>query len=204
MRRAGLILALVAMLALALRPGGSRLPLDPDEPIAADGSGASGGARTIFDTEPLLGAFGEPPRPALDDPHELRTRLAIEQRSMDTARDAIGAWLYRRSDWRLCEEEPRVDLIEAVRRYYGMRGRQKAGFALSGPAGKAFIEQAWATPLDRDIDAMVRHLAASGFLDTYYVPARDYPEFAQVIARTTLIGVECPPLKLRVIYAAPD
>ena len=27
---------------------------------------------------------------------------------MDSARDAIGAWLYRRSDWRLCEEEPGI------------------------------------------------------------------------------------------------
>jgi hypothetical protein len=195
MRNAGLILALLILLAVALRPGGTHLPLDPDEPIAADGSLAAGQARTIFDTEPLLGAFGEPKRPDPDDPKELQTRAKYEQDWVDSARNAIGPWLYR-TDWRLCEEDARVDLIQAVRRYYDTRGQQKANFSRQGPGGKAFIEQAWSRPLDRDIDAMVRHLAATGFLDTRYVPAGDYPEFAKVIAHTELVGVECPPLKL--------
>jgi hypothetical protein len=95
MRTAGLILALLVLLAVALRPGGRHLPLDPDEPIAADGSSAAGQTRTIFDIEPLLGAFGEPKPPALDDPKELQTRADIEQGSVDHARDAIGPWLYR-------------------------------------------------------------------------------------------------------------
>ena len=196
MRTVGLILALLVLFAIALRPGGTHLPLDPDEPIAADGSLAAGQARTIFDVEPLLGAFGEPPRPDLDDPKELRTRAKFEQRWADNARDAIGPWLHR-SDWRLCEEDARVDLIAAVRLYYDTRGRQKANFALAGPNSRAFIERAWATSLDRDIDAMVRHFAASGFLDTRFLPGRSYPEFAKVIAHTELLGVECPPLKLR-------
>jgi hypothetical protein len=196
MRTAGLILGLLVLLAITLRPGGTHLPLDRNEPIAADGSPAAGQARTIFEMEPLLGAFGEPPRPDPNDPTELRARAANEQRSMDNARDAIGPWLYR-TDWRVCEEAARIDLIEAVRRYYDTRGRQKASFALSGSGAKAFIERAWATPLDRDIDAMVRHFAASGFLDTNFLPGRSYPEFAKVIARTERLGVECPPLKLR-------
>ncbi|HEY6258118.1 MAG TPA: hypothetical protein VIY51_20235 [Xanthobacteraceae bacterium] len=195
MRAAGLILAVLLLLGVALRPGGQRLPLDPDQPIAADGSPTAGQARTIFDTQPLLGAFGGPPRPDLDDPKELQARADIDQRWVDNARDAIGPWIYRK-DWRLCEDGDRVDLINAVRLYYDTRGRQKASFALAGPGGKAFIEMSWATPLDRDIDAMVRHLAATGFLDTHYVPAQSYPEFYKVIAHTELIGVECAPLKL--------
>jgi hypothetical protein len=196
MRTAALLLALLLLVVIALRPGGTRLPLDPDEPVAADGSSSAGQARTIFDTEPLLGAFGEPPRRDPDDPKELQARAEIEQRWVDNARDAIGPWLSR-SDWRLCEEDARVDLIKAVRHYYDTRGRQKASFALRGPGGKAFIERAWAMPLDRDIDAMVRHFAASGFLDTRYLPQRSYPEFAKVIAHIEIIGVERPPLKLK-------
>jgi hypothetical protein len=94
---------------------------------------------------------------------------------------------------RLCEEDARLDLIAAARRNYDTRGRQTTR---QGPGGKAFIERAWSRPLDRHIDAMVRHLAAAGFLDTRYLPAHDYPEFAEVIAHTELVGVECPPLKL--------
>jgi hypothetical protein len=196
MRTAGLILGLLILLAMALRPGGRHFPLDPDEPIAADGSATAGQTRTIFDTEPLLGAFGEPPRPDLNAPAELKARLENQQGWMDHARDAIGPWLYR-SDWRRCEEAARIDLIEAVRLYYDTRGRQKASFALSGPPAQAFIEQAWATQLDRDIDAMVRHFAASGFLDTSFLPGRSYSELAKVIDHLERVGVECPPLRLR-------
>src|SRR5258708_32149390 len=114
MRKAGLILALLVLLAVALRPGEKHLPLDPDEPIAADGSSVAGNARTIFDVEPLLGAFGEPKPPDHDDTKEMQTRAEIEAHWTEAARDAIGPWLYR-SDWRLCEGDARVDLIAPVR-----------------------------------------------------------------------------------------
>jgi hypothetical protein len=196
MRKLALLLALPLLLAIILRPSGTHIPLDPDEPIAADGSLIAGRAQTIFDTEPLLGAFGEK-RPDLDDPKELAARAELERHWTNGARDTIGPWLYRRADWRLCEQDAHVDFILAARRYYDTRGRQKASFAIAGPNGRAFIENEWSTPIDRDIDAMVRHLTATGFLDIRYMPAERYPEFAKVVARVKIIGVECASLKLK-------
>jgi hypothetical protein len=61
MRSSFYLLALPVLLAAAMAPQVHR-PLDPDEPIAADGSLAAGRARTIFDFEPVLGAFDEQSR----------------------------------------------------------------------------------------------------------------------------------------------
>ncbi len=62
-------------------PRAKHRALDPDEPIAADGSMTAGRARTIYDTNPLLGAFGEKPRPDPDDPKNFA--VADRERSMD-------------------------------------------------------------------------------------------------------------------------
>ncbi len=53
----GTLAAIVCVVALV--PRSAHRALDPGEPIAADGSMLAGKARTIYDTNPLLGAFGE-------------------------------------------------------------------------------------------------------------------------------------------------
>jgi hypothetical protein len=59
--RALLIIALAAIVfEIVFAPRAAHRALDPDEPIAADGSMIAGKARTIYDTNPLLGAFSEP------------------------------------------------------------------------------------------------------------------------------------------------
>ena len=59
------LLALTILLVVMLASRQTHRPLDPDEPIAADGSLAAGRALTIFDFEPVLGAF-DPPYPLSD------------------------------------------------------------------------------------------------------------------------------------------
>jgi hypothetical protein len=59
-RAVRILLAVVLAMMIVLVPVGRQLPLDPDQPLAIDGSAAAGRARTIFQFDPLLGAFDEP------------------------------------------------------------------------------------------------------------------------------------------------
>jgi hypothetical protein len=60
MKAARILLAVALAVMIVLVPVGRQLPLDPDQPLAIDGSAAAGRARTIFQFDPLLGAFDEP------------------------------------------------------------------------------------------------------------------------------------------------
>jgi hypothetical protein len=71
MRAVRILLAVVLAMMIVLVPVGRQLPLDPDQPLAIDGSAAAGRARTIFQFDPLLGAFDEPRR--TDDPRYRQT-----------------------------------------------------------------------------------------------------------------------------------
>jgi hypothetical protein len=176
-------------------PRAAHRAIDADEPIAANGSMIAGGSRTIFDTNPLLGALGQPPRPNLDDPKVFEERMGWEKTWSDQARVPISK-LIGPLDAERCQDIPREKLIGAVRIYYGARGRQIYSFSLGGPHAKAAIEQAWSTPLDRQIDEFVRRALQSGFLHKNEVPPNVYPEFAKTFADTQEIGTACPPLKI--------
>jgi hypothetical protein len=190
-----LALSILATLVLALTQRSARRALDPDEPIAADGSLIAGRARTVFDFEPLLGALDDPNvRPDPDDPKDFEDRIAIEKDWTDRSREPI-AKLVGPLDASSCEDANRKRLIEALHTYYDARGRQKNSFALRGPRAKAAIEREWSTPLDRKIDAFVRRAVLSGFLHKREVLAHYLPEFAKVVANTSEVGVACPPLK---------
>src|SRR5258707_13431747 len=83
------LLAPALGLAMVLIPFERQIPLDPDQPLAADGSLVAGRARTIFQFDPLLGAFDEV-RPAdPDDPHDFEEYFAIESNWVDRSRDGI-------------------------------------------------------------------------------------------------------------------
>jgi hypothetical protein len=193
--RALLAIALAAIIfEIIFFPRAVHRPLDPDEPIAADGSMIAGKARTIYDTDPLLGAFGEPPRPDPDDPKDFQWMIDNERPMNDRARDRMKQ-LLGPLDASRCEDVSRRKLIEAVHVYYRTRGGEMHSFALRGPHAKAAMQQEWSTPLDREIDAFVRRALQSGFLHKNEVPANAYPEFATVFADTKEIGAACPPLK---------
>jgi hypothetical protein len=189
------LLALTILLVVMLASRQTHRPLDPDEPIAADGSLAAGRALTIFDFEPVLGAF-DPPYPLSDsdDPKNFEERIALEKTWTDRSREDI-AKLLGPLDASSCEDANRKRLIAAVRTYYDARGRQKYSFSLRGPHAKAAIEREWSTPLDQRIDTFVREAVQSGFLYRRDVPERSFPEFTKVLAGRKKIGAACPPLK---------
>jgi hypothetical protein len=186
-------LAVFVFTAASMIPDRVHVPLDPDEPVAADGSLMAGRMRTIFDFDPVLSK----PKPAnnSDDPEQVAARIAIEKPWTDRSREAIVRILGP-MDWSFCEEFQRKRTIAAVRAYYNERGLQKASFLLGGPRAKAAIEQAWSTPVDRRIDEFTRQLVASGFLHPRDVPERSFPEFAKVVAQTKIVGAACPSLKV--------
>jgi hypothetical protein len=179
---------------VAFLPREAHRALDPDEPIAANGSMIAGKARTIYDTNPLLGAFGELPRPDPDDPKNFRWWIEIERPMHDRARDQMAQLLGALDDSR-CEDPARRKLIDAVQLYYRTRGNEMRSFTLRGPHAKAAMEAEWSTLLDRRIDDFVRRALLSGFLHKNEVPANVFPEFARVFADTKEIGAACPPLK---------
>jgi hypothetical protein len=198
---AGMVRALLVMVLTAIIfeiiffPRAAHRPLDPDEPIAADGSMIAGKARTIYDTNPLLGAFGEPPRPDPDDPKDFQWMIEIYRPMNDRARDQM-AQLLGPLDASRCEDASRRKLIEAVHGYYRTRGGEMYSFTLRGPHARAAMEKEWSTPLDREIETFVRRALQSGFLHKNEVPANVYPEFAKIFADTQEIGSTCPPLKV--------
>jgi hypothetical protein len=181
-------LAAVAF-AIFFAPAGKHRPLNPDEPIAADGSIIAGRARTIFDTEP---AYREPARPNPDDPIDFEQRLKDEKTWTDHSREPI-AQLVGPLDRSTCENARHKRLIASARVYYDARGRQKRSFAMRGPRAKAAIEKEWSTPLDRRIDEFVRASLLSGFLRKDDFPAPMYPEFPKLFAHTDEAPDACPP-----------
>jgi hypothetical protein len=187
-----IVLAAIAF-EVAFAPREKQRTLDPDQPIAADGSMIAGRALTIYDTNPLLGAFGWP-RPDPDDPKEFQWLIENDRVFTERGREAMAKFIGPLGA-ALCEDATRRGLIEAVRTYYGTRGREKYGFSLRGPHAKAAIEAEWSTPLDQRIDAFVRQAVQSGYLHKNEVPANVYPEFTKVLADTREIGTTCPPLK---------
>ncbi len=167
--------------------------LDPDEPIAADGSMIAGKAATIYDTNPLLGAVDEK-REDPDDPKSFQWRIENDRWTNDHARDAM-VQVVGPIDGSLCAPAAHTRVMTALRNYYDARGREKYSFALRGPRAKAAMEQEWSTPADRRIDEFVRQALLSGFLHKDEVLRHYLPEFKSTFANTQEIGAACPPTK---------
>jgi hypothetical protein len=185
------LLAPALVLAMALITFERQAPLDPDQPLAADGSLAAGRARTIFQFDPLLGAFDEP-RPAdPDDPHDFEEYFAIESTWVDRSRDGIVDLIEPVSP-ALCEPERRKRLIAAIRTYYDTRSRQKASFRLRGPRANKFIEQAWSTATDHKIDSFVRQLVTQGFVQALELSPQVYPDLFEIVAHVPVVASPCP------------
>lgn len=188
-RTAAAIALGAAVLAALFGSRGRHRPLDPSDPIAADGSSIAGRAHTIFDAEPALGAYGWP-RSNSDDPADFEPVIEIDRPLVEADRTMFKR-LLGRLDWSLCKGGDRRLLLLAVRTYYNTRGREKHVFSLRGPRAKAAIEREWSTPLDRDIDDFVRHALQYGILHKDDVPRDTYSEFAKVFADTEELGAGC-------------
>jgi hypothetical protein len=170
--------------------GGTHRVLDPNDPIAADGSLIAGRAHTIFDTNPAYGAFRLPARSDSDDPADFEPAIKRDRGWAESDR-ALFKPLLGRLDWSLCKRSDHGLLMMAVRNYYGTRGREKHNFSLRGPRATAAIEQEWSTPLDRQIDDYVRHALQYGIVHKSDFPAKANPEFAHVFAGAEEFGVGC-------------
>jgi hypothetical protein len=186
------ILAAIAFEVIFL-PGAKHRALDPDEPIAADGSMTAGRARTIYNTSPLLGAFGEK-REDPDDPTSFQWLIENDRWTGDHARDAMVE-VIGPVDGALCAPAAHTRLMTALHNYYDTRGREKHSFSLRGPHATAAIVQEWSTPADRRIDEFVRQALLSGFLHKNEVLSHYLPEFEKTFANTQEVGAGCPPTK---------
>ena len=189
-RTVGMIALAAVAFVYVFEPGGTHRVLDPNDPIAADGSLIAGRAHTIFDTNPAYGAFRPPARSDSDDPADFEPAIKRDRGWAETDR-ALFKRLLGRLDWSLCKGSDHAFLMMAVRNYYGTRGREKHNFSLRGPRATAAIEQEWSTPLDRQIDDYVRHAVQYGIVHKSDFPAKTYPEFAHVFADTKEFGVGC-------------
>jgi hypothetical protein len=190
-----MLLAILAAIAFEVifLPSAKHRALDPDEPIAADGSMTAGAARTIYDTNPLYGAFGEK-REDPDDPTSFQWLIENDRWTGDHARDAMVD-VIGPVDGALCAPAAHTRLLTALHNYYDTRGREKHSFSLRGPHAAAAIEQEWSTPADRRIDEFVRQALLSGFLHKNEVLGHYLPEFEKTFANTQEVGAGCPPTK---------
>jgi hypothetical protein len=190
--RTALIILVVAAaaFAVALTPRSPRRVLDPHEPIAADGSMIAGRAATIYDTNPLYGAFKQP-LPGSDDPQDVEADLKHAQWTAQYDRGPITRNMRAPLDWSRCKKAARAHLVGVVRIYYLIRGGEISRFAARGPRAKAAIEAVWSTPDDRQIDNFVRHALQYGILHKTDFPEHTYPEFARMFADVQELGAGC-------------
>jgi hypothetical protein len=169
--------------------GGNR-PLDPHDPIAADGSMVAGRARTIYDTEPRVGAFKQP-RYNSDDPADFEPLLKADRPSIASDRALFLRLLTKPLDSSLCASGTHGMLLLAVRSYYGERGREKRDYGVRGPRATAAIEREWSTPADREIDNYVQHAVQYGLLHKSEMANDPFGEFARTFADTPELGTGC-------------
>jgi len=190
-RTAGVAAVAATVLLFVFAPGrNAHRVLDPNDPIAADGSMIAGRATTIYDTEPAYRAPVDP-HPTSDDPADFEPMIKRDRGWAESDRALFKRLLGQRLDWSLCAGTDHVLLMAAVRSYYGTRGREKHIFSLRGPRATAAIAQEWSTPLDRQIDDYVRHALAYGILHKRDFPEKSYPEFARTFADAEELGGGC-------------
>ena len=103
--RTAAAVALGAAVTAAFLPRDEHRPLDPHEPIAADGSLLAGRAHTIFDSEPALGAYGSPQSNS-DDPADFEPVIKNDRGWADTDRALFKSLLLRRLTGRCASRAP--------------------------------------------------------------------------------------------------
>jgi hypothetical protein len=188
-RSVGMTALIAVVLIYVFAPGAKPRVLDPNDPIAADGSLTAGRAHTIFDTE-AYGAFKPPPRADSDDPADFEPVIKLDRGWAVTERAQFKP-LLGRLDVSLCRGSDHQQLMWTVRNYYGTRGREKHNFSVRGPRATAAIEAEWSTPADREIDDYVRHALHYGLIHKVDFPAKTYPEFAKTFADAEEFGAGC-------------
>jgi hypothetical protein len=134
----------------------------PNEPLAVDESLSAGRNRTFVDAHP--GIYAPPPlsRRELGDARDREFREGIDRRLRERVR-AEALDQLRRPGPALCEGAGRKDFIGGVGGYYRLRYSDQHNYAVRTPAEQAQVEKAWSTPLDQQIDGLLREFFVSGY-----------------------------------------
>jgi hypothetical protein len=184
------VIAALAAVAIAytLTPSRSNRPLDPNEPIAADGSMTAGRAATIYDTNPLLRARLSDDS---DDPADFSRQIKADRPIIAADRALFKRLLSRPLDASLCKARDHTMLLLAVRTYYSERTREKRAYALRGPHANAAIQKEWSAPAVAEIDDFVRHAVQYGLLHKGELRSNFYAEFDGTVADIQELGTGC-------------
>jgi hypothetical protein len=176
MRAVRILVALGVILATVLFAGAHRRILGPRDPIAADGSFKAGRALTISELDPSP----EPALPDLDDPSKFEERFS--KSSVEQNRTAVLdiAGLLGPA---LCDPDRHRQLIVVIQRYYQTKTYLNAEFHFRGPRASRFIDAAWTTPKDRQIDVFVQQLLEKGYLRAREIWPRDRSFLLDVFAQ---------------------
>src|SRR5580692_10624637 len=113
-RTVGMIALAAVAFVYVFEPGGSHRVLDPNDPIAADGSLIAGRAHTIFDTA-AYGGLTRPPRADSDDPADFEPIIKLDRGWAETSRAQFTSLLGQRLDASLCRGSSHQQLMWAVR-----------------------------------------------------------------------------------------
>lgn len=169
-----IMLVLAVGLATLLVAGGHKRILGPRDPIAVDGSFAAGRALTISELSPPS------PLPDLDDP-AIFEQVFLNS-SAERSRDAILAFVELTGP-AICEPDHRAQIVAAIRSYDGIKKYLSTEFHFRGPRASKFIDQAWASSKDHQIEAFARQLMERGYLRAREISPRNHSFLLDVIAQ---------------------
>jgi hypothetical protein len=140
--------------------------LGPRDPIAADGSLQAGRALTLSELKPVP----ERPRSDLDDPGKFEERFS--KSPIERVRNAVLE--FEPLGPTICELDRRSQIIAAIQNYYSTKKYLNTEFHFRGPRASKFVDEAWTTPKDRQIEAFVRQLLERGYLRAREISPRDH------------------------------
>jgi hypothetical protein len=100
-----------------------------------------------------------PPRRSAVTP----TRQDIDRETRGRTRDAALQAL-RRPGPALCGPVERGNFVATINQYYSMRDTSQHGYAQRSRAEQTEVERAWSTPVDQQIDGLVREFFVAGYL----------------------------------------
>jgi len=154
-----IVLTLGVIFGATLFADGPRVLLGPRDPIASDGSLKAGRALTISEMD----LSEVPAAPDLDDPSKFVKWFSNS--SIERDRDVILAFVGSFGP-ALCERQSREKLVAVIQDYYSTKQYLNNEFHFRGPRAGQFIDAAWTTPKDRQIDDFVKQLLKAGYLRT--------------------------------------
>jgi hypothetical protein len=163
------LLVLAAVLATLFAGGEQERILGPRDSIAVDGSLTAGRALTRDQMEPP-----EPAPPSLDDPQQFERRFANS--GVERSRDAILDFV-NLPDSALCEPGYRKQIVEAIQNYSGVKRYMTNEYHFRGPRARKFIDNAWTSARDRQIEAFVTRLVEQGYFRADEIAPRQRSTF---------------------------